>query len=178
MSACSAVTELDLTYKPDCTLKNWHNTSNKFNENNLSFLSVNFHNLAGNFDELVSHLDKVHRNLTLLLISETWFKETTDISINIDSYNNILLCRNLRKGGGLKLFNGEGLNVQFLHSFTGVEGSYETLFVKANVPGVGNLYVGGIYCPPYRSNVEFLSFIESVLLNLGDKRTVIVDDFN
>ena len=46
------------------------------------------------------------------------------------------------------------------------------------MPGIGNLYVGGIYRPPNRSDVEFLSFIESVLQNLGDKRTVIMGDFN
>ena len=58
--------------------------------------------------------------------------------------------------------------MQALHNFTGVEGSYETLFVKAIVPGVGNLHVGGIYRPQNRSYVEFISFIESVLQNLGD----------
>ena len=75
-------------------------------------------------------------------------------------------------------FCDERLNVQTLHNFTGVEGSYETLFVKAIVPGVGNLYVGGIYGLPNRCNVEFLSFIESVLQNLGDTRMVIMGDFN
>ena len=46
------------------------------------------------------------------------------------------------------------------------------------MPGVGNFYNGGIYCPPIRSDVEFLSFMESVLQNLGDERTVIMGDFN
>ena len=47
-----------------------------------------------------------------------------------------------------KLFFHERLNVQFLNDFTGVEGLYETLFVKATVPKVENLYVEGIYRPP------------------------------
>ena len=46
------------------------------------------------------------------------------------------------------------------------------------MPGIGNLYVGGIYRPPNRYNVEFLSFIESVPENLSDKLTVIMVEFN
>ena len=42
----------------------------------------------------------------------------------------------------------------------------------------GNLYVGGFYCPTKRSNIELLSFIENVLQNVDDKRTVVVGDFN
>ena len=77
-----------------------------------------------------------------------------------------------------KLFFHERLNVQFLNDFTGVDGSYETLFVKATVPKVENLYVEGIYRPPNWSNVEFLSYMESVSQNLLDKQTVIMSDFN
>ena len=107
--------------------------------------------------------------------------EITDVSFSIEGYNSVSVCRNLRKEGGLKLFNDERLNVQTLHTFTGVEGStgsYETLFVKAIVPGVVNLSVGGIYRPRNRSNVEFLSYIVSILQNYGDNRTVFMGDFS
>ena len=59
--------------------------------------------------------------------------------------------------------------MQILHNFPGIESLYDTSFFKAIAPGIRNFYVGGIHRPPNRSNVEFPSYIESVLQNLGNQ---------
>ena len=50
--------------------------------------------------------------------------------------------------------------------------------LRANVPGLGRIFVCGLYRPPSRSVADFFTKLEQLLVHCGNSRTIVAGDLN
>lgn len=139
---------------------------------------MNIRSLSGKFSEFVTHLNLLETKFTVLVVTETWLKESTDVAYDIDGYNCFSLHRENQIGGGIKLYVDDSFDANVVQELTSVDGAYERLFIKLNVPGLGDITVGGIYRPPSKSVNAFCEQLNDVLTCLNISRCVLLGDFN
>ena len=73
------------------------------------------------------------------------------------------LNRVARTGGGKKIFYLEYIITEVISQFSAVEVSHESILLKAAIPGLGNMFVAGIYRPPNTPLADFTQFITNTL---------------
>ena len=81
-------------------------------------------------------------------------------------------------GGGIKIYCLDALKSIQIHELTRNSFPCETLFIKAVVPGCGELVVGGIYRPPDTSLPSFFECLSETLESVGSANSIILGDFN
>lgn len=169
---------IDEIYSSDCSIQNWSSATKLVGEKTLSFLSLNIHSLPGKFTELLAHLDSIKTEFKFIFITETYLNESTENLYNIPGYKSVSLSRSNRTGGGIKLYYKEELMLQICGEFTSNTGACERLIVSSTIPGIGNIFICGVYRPPHSSVSDFCCELEQVLTWFGDKKAVILGDFN
>ena len=169
---------MDIIHTSNCDYISWNALVKKFKKQKLSFLCINVRSFIGKFLELHSYLSNLHEKFTFIVVTETWLTKETDLVLEISGYRSQSLYRPDRLGGGIKVFYLDYISVTILEQFTGCLNSCESLFLKAYIPGYGNLHVGCIYRPPSLPVSNFLEFMVEALEFLSDKRCVVLGDFN
>ena len=164
-------------YVPRCVKKPWGKLNRHFKKRGLSFLSLNIRSLTGKFSEFIAHLNLIKKKFTFILITESWLSSKTDCAFDIEGYKSVSLHRN-SMGGGIKLYYEDHINVTVLENLTSNLGPCEKLFVKANVPGVGCIIVGGVYRPPNKSISDFFTVLHQTLSEINSKDAIVMGDFN
>ena len=81
-------------------------------------------------------------------------------------------------GGGIKMYCLDTLKSVQVHELTRISGPCETLFIKAVVPGCGELVVGGIYKPPDTSFPSFFECLSETLESVGSANSIILGAMN
>ena len=166
-------------YSPECSTRTWDNISSCVKPGNLSFLSLNIRGLIGKYGELLAYLNCVKNKFTFIIITETFLNMENDKALEIPGYKSVSVYRNSSdRGGGIKIFYENHVNVSVMREYTGVGEGCESLFLLATIAGIGRFVVGGVYRPPSKSIPAFFSFIEHVLSVLDSNRTILLGDFN
>ena len=157
----------------------WENLSKKFYSDSLSVLSINMRSLFNKFAEFLAHLTLLKHKFTLIVITESWLSENRDVGFEIDGYLSQAIYRNGRTGGGIKIYYQKHINIEVIENFSSCSETYESLVLKTKIPGIGVLFLSGIYRIPVGSNFElFLGFISSLMAHLGNHKSIICGDFN
>ena len=77
-----------------------------FQCNNLSKISImhiNARSLFKNYEDFLVFLSCLKHNFSVIGISETWFKQTTDTCMfDIPGYSLLQVCRSNKRGGGVR----------------------------------------------------------------------------
>ena len=172
---CADVIE---NYVPRCKNIMWSNLDSKLKENNLSILIVNAHSITGKIADLVTNLNLVRKRFSFIKVTESLLRYDSNLVLEINGYKSHLIGRTGRKGGGIKLFYLDYISAEAISQLSVIEDSYESIFVKTYIPGLGNMYVAGIYPPPNKPVNDFAQFISGAMEYTNRFHTVIAGDFN
>ena len=135
----------------------------KINNDQLSILNINIQSLTKNFNMLLSllNLSKIH--YTIIVVSETWLKDSDDSLFNITGYNHISLNRRGPiSGGGLRIYYSQSIAfIKINDALTGEFSSHECLACELSVQNKYKLKIIGIYRPPKNNMKNFIDHLKS-----------------
>ena len=92
-------------------------------------------------------------------------------------YKSYTINRVGRAGGGIQLLHLEYQITEARRKYSVVEDSYE-FFLKTAIPGLGDMYVAGIYRPPNTPLVEVTHFFINTFEYTDNCSTKFAGDFN
>ena len=141
----------------------WSNLDGNLKGNNLSTLTVNAPSITSKFADLVTNLNLVRKRFSFIKVTESWLSYDSISVLEINFYKSHSISRTGRKGGGIKLFYLDYLSTEFISYISVIEDSYESIFVKASIPCIGNMYVAGIYRPPNKPVTDFTQFLSGAM---------------
>ena len=81
-------------------------------------------------------------------VTESWLSYDSNLVLEINGYKSHSFIRTGRKGGGFKLFYFDYISIEVKIHLSVIEDSYKSIFVKASISGIGNMYVASIHRPP------------------------------
>lgn len=148
--------------------------------NNFDILHVNARSLNKNYDELVSLLSCLKHTFSVIGISETWLKSTSDINLfQIPGYSFVHVCRSDKLGGGVGLYVKDGLDSKFRSDLSGARPGYESIFVELSGSNRKTV-VGCVYRAPNSDSTSFCENFELQLQSLSrvNKDVYIMGDYN
>ena len=105
-------------------------------------------------------------------MTESWLTKESYFVQEINEYKSHTLNRVGRTGGGIKIVFLELIRTEVISQFSAVKDSYESILFKAAIPGLGNMFLAGIYRPPNTPIADFTQFITNTLENTDTCRTI------
>ena len=112
--------------------------------------------------ELVTILNLVRKQLSFIIITESWLTEEFNLVLETVGYKSHTTSR-VGRTRGIKLFHLEYIATEGINNFFILEYSRECFFVKTAVPGSGNSFVPGFYRAPNKSLADCTQFIKGAL---------------
>ena len=150
----------------------------------LSILNVNVRSLGKNFTSLLAFLSLVKTRFKFIVVTETWLSDSDEGLFSINGYNPVSVNRQNRRGGGIRIYYTENLNVSIVDNLTGLFDSHESLTIDADLPHFGKLTIFSIYRPPSSTSrplIEFNNFLDAQFFNntfTRDNNYIIIGDMN
>ena len=162
----------------ECHEIDWGSRIIKTFGKNLSISSINMRSLSNKFAELNSYLTLAKHHFSFIVLVETWLNANNDIGLEIEGYKSTSLYRDAGAGGVVKIYYRDHISVSDVPIYTGCFLSCESLFVKAHVPNVGTIHIGGLYRPPQKPISLFSEFVENLMTQFTRSRVILTGDFN
>ena len=156
------------SYSSKYFLENTFNTQIKdgnFSTNCLSMFHLNIRSVAKNLENLLSYLNNLDHEFSILGLSETWFTDNNVMNYNIDNYNHVYNYRSCKKGGGVSLFIRKTINFVLHKDLLIMDDSIEPVFIEINkywTKGKKNIIIGTIYRPPNTDMALFISQLNNL----------------
>ena len=72
----------------------------------------------------------------------------SNLVLEINGYKSHSISRTGQKSGRIKLCYLDYISAEVISPLSVIEDSYESIFVKTSIPGLGNIYVAGILSTP------------------------------
>lgn len=146
---------------------------------NLNIMHLNARSCANfeTFDEIKKLIQDCKCEIDIIVIGETWLKESETTIYGIDGYNAFHSCRAGRSGGGLSVYVAKSCAV----SDVLIEArEYNKILIELkNLKGLDKLFVYAIYRPPGTANIgNFFNDIEHDMQRIGGGKGVMVGDMN
>ena len=149
-------------------------------QGNFDLLHVNARSLCKNYDEMLQLLSCLKHDFSVIGVSETWFKTSTDINMfQIPGYSFVHICRAEKNGGGACLYIKDDLEFKFRFDLSGSNSGYEIVFVEITNLSK-KIIVGCVYRAPSYDSVSFVENLEHQLqiLSRENKEIYLMGDFN
>lgn len=146
--------------------------------NPMSLIHFNVRSLSKNYEKLQNYLELLQLEFTAIALSETWIKDTHDISFtNIPGYKFIHKDRLSKSGGGVGLYLKENIPHKIRKDLICVSG--DSLFLEITHNNKAML-IGVIYRPPDSDCAEFVKEVENILVTIDNehKLCMLTGDFN
>lgn len=149
------------------------------NNDNLSIMHLNARSCANfeTFDEIRNLIQSCDCLIDIIIIGETWLKNSETAIYNMDGYNAFHSCREGRAGGGLSVY------VDKLHTVCDVSvnaNTNNTIMIELrNIKGMRKLFVYGVYRPPGTLNIEeFFRDVERDMQRVRGGGCIMIGDMN
>jgi len=153
----------DINHDVKCDFYTDKSFNDKFNnsDQSLFILHHNIRSFNANFDEFSVFLHQLSRPADILVLSETWFKDSN--CGEIDGYRSFHACRVGKDGGGVSVFVRNGIKCNVIQKFVLVNNIVESVCVEISMGGkVVNVL--GIYRPPSPNNIQqFIEILDDTL---------------
>ena len=147
--------------------------------NNLLIVHHNVRSFNKNFDNLSLLLNRLERDVDIVVLSETWFTE--DFHSEIEGYNGYHVFRSDKVGGGVSVYVRAELRSSFLAEHSLVTDNYEICAVEI-IPDsdnqINNFILLGIYRPPQRNSQILSDHFENLFIQLRNKTIFLCGDLN
>lgn len=140
----------------------------------LSVFPLNVRSARNKSDELGIPLDDFRFSFDVIMLSETWYSQESDI-LRFENYKIFYLNRTFRRGGGIAMYIRKDIQCNLITDYSIMTDDYEALCVK-----YGNIMFALMYRPPSGDLSAFFNFIETVLQFVGnnDYKIILGGDFN
>ena len=149
----------------------------------LNIFHINLRSCSKNLDELITFLEIVKMKFSIIIITETWLKESCK-HINIPGFVSYHSVRQgSRRGGGVSIFIDRQIDSSELPNFFINNDVFDCAGIRATI-GRETINIIGVYRPPRSSdgnqtldrfNSQFPNLIRSLKPN---ERNIIAGDFN
>ena len=104
-------------YCQNLNLQEIQNNSIDWPKDSFCLLNFNVRSCRQNYSQFLSYLSYISYNFSVIVLTETWLSEGTDVGFDIEGYKSICLNRDAR-GGGIKAYVKEKYKIDLLHDFT------------------------------------------------------------
>ena len=148
--------------------------------NKVSIMHINSRSLFKNYEHFVVFLSCINHNFSVIGISETWFKQTTDTCMfDIPGYSLLQVCRSNKRGGGVLLYIRDGIDYKLRNDLSGEHAGFECIFVEIAIDNVKSI-VGCVYRAPDNDIPSFIQSFDHHMQIIGrEKKDVyLMGDFN
>lgn len=125
----------------------------------LSFFHLNARSVKSKVDDLCILFDCLGFSFDVIMLSETWYKDDSNV-FSLPQYRHYSLCREEKRGGGVSLLIRNALECELISEFTQVTEDYELLCVRYK-----EYLLAVVYRPP-SGNVSKFFFISLISLQL------------
>ena len=156
----------------------WLNLDSNLKENNLSILTVNTHSIIGKFADLVTNLKLVRKRFSFIIVIESLLTYDSNLFLDFDGYKSHSISRTGRKGGGIQLFYLDYIATEVISHLSVIEDSYESIFVKASILSLGNMYIAGICRPLIKPITDFTQLFTRAMEYTNRFHTILAGDFS
>ena len=152
---------------------------------NLTMLCYNIRSMAANMDKFVRSLSETELDvqLSFLIITETWMKET-DINVyGMPGYQHIYVCRKEKRGGGVSILANKNIDITMVTESSKVNKDIELITVKMFKrvdTSNKNTIILAIYRPPDGDPVVFMEQLGEILdkCDTSKNDVYVAGDFN
>ena len=154
------------------------------NSNKLSILNINIRSVPKNFNMLLSLLSISKIQYTVIVLTETWLKDSDDSLYNITGYSHISLNRkNGHKGGGVRIYFSTAIKLITIdNNLTGIFDSHECLSCELALDKKQKLHIIGIYRPPKCNIKKFNKHLKTNKISKNNSNSdiikIIIGDMN
>lgn len=141
----------------------------------ISLLHINIRSIHNKIEDLKYFLEQLNKP-QIVVVSETWLKESEVAYFNLPGYTAYFACRVAGRGGGVAIYVQNCFSQNLLSS---KNDNYYSLWVEVlNISTYKKLYIGGYYKPPQCKVQDFLAFLDNDLTNCKEVTTFVMGDFN
>lgn len=147
----------------------------------LKILQLNAQSIVNinRFEELKLLLHSIGCIIHVVIISETWLKNTETSYYSIPNYEPIFACRDNKKGGGIAAYIHNSINFEVVEINSSSFEKIHFLLKNIHSTSFNELSMIAYYRPPDSQNVtEFMLDLEQSLYNTGNKKCLVVGDIN
>ena len=142
------------------------------------FFYMNIRSCRQNFSQLQLFLSTVLFKFTVIILTETWLSESSDLLCEVDGYNSFATHRN-NHGGGIKIFVRDSISINIINEMSFINDLYESLTCEIFLFSKKYI-INSIYRPPHTSIIRFNEhFQENILSKFpATSNSIICGDFN
>lgn len=105
-------------------------------------------------DDLGTLFDCLGFSFDVIMLSETWYKDDSNV-FSLPQYRHYSLCREEKRGGGVSLLIQNTLECELISEFTQVTENYELLCVRYRA-----YLFAVVHRPPSRNVSKFIDFFD------------------
>lgn len=129
---------------------------------NLIIVCINAQSCANLsvFDEIKHFMSKISRQIDVVIIGETWFRQDQCDIYGINNYFALHDCRTNRKGGGLSVYVNKKWKIKD-HRVGAISFCHSIEVAITNQASTESYKVIGVYRPPTQNRQQMCDFIES-----------------
>ena len=106
---------------------------------------MNARSITGSFAELTANLNFIREPFSFIIIVEYRLTDQSNLVLELDGYKSHMMNRLGRTLGGTKLLRPDYISTELINKVSVIEVSFESVFVQAAVPSLGNMFVAEIY---------------------------------
>lgn len=139
-----------------------------------SVMHINARSVNRKEDDIVLLLQQFCSQFSVLMLSETWYTNSSKM-LELDGYNNFFLNRKNSRGGGVAILVAKHKKCEILPEFSKTTVDYEILTLKNKQE-----IISVLYRPPTGNVARFLEFYEDFLefICKNNLRLISGGDFN
>lgn len=140
----------------------------------FSVLHLNVRSARNKSDELGILLSDFGFSFDVIMLTETWFTQNSDV-LDFDNYATFYLNRCSRRGGGVAMYIKKETQCNLMTDITTMTENYESLCVQ-----LGNTVLAVMYRPPSGDSSAFFGFLERLFRLVGENgySLILGGDFN
>ena len=164
--------------EPNCSIATWDILPKNVSSKSFSVLCINMRSMCNKFEEFEGLIKDSNLKFTFIVITESWLKKDIDILYELDGYRSKSIYRDMKRGGGIKLYYRDHLNVKLIIEYTHVKDYCKMLTIECLVSGLGKIFISCVYRPPNNMNNEFFENISNLLSYVQNRNAIVLGDFN
>ena len=152
-----------------------------FNVKGLSIVCFNIRSFYKNGDEFLAYLNNCDHVFDIIVLTETWGKDETQVLLHIPGYNVTHNFRNGKRAGGVSIFVKDNLKFDCIDQINISNETIESVAIKLSCSSSNRIInVMGIYRPQNGNKNDFTTALRDIISehSLTSNDTVITGDFN
>ena len=153
----------------------------EFSRNGLSIVCFNIRSFYSNSTEFLEYLSSTGHNYDIIILTETWIKESTLVLSEIPGYFSVHNYRSNMIGGGVSLYIREYIKFECIDTLNISNNLIECLGITISYPSSDKkLKLLGIYRPPKGNKKDFTDLLQNLITqhSITGSDAIVAGDMN